>query len=209
VPWLVNNLNIKKSLDNADNTKTNLITNAGTLHANNNIILATTLSNTKGDITASKDLNITSNDITTTEGKISANNTNITTNNLDSTDTNILAVNNLNLNIANLLTNKGKIQANQTLTLNAKTLDNQQNIVANSINLTISTKTTNTGKIQTTQDLNLATNELDNQANANIIAGNNLNIKKSLDNADNTKTNLITNAGTLHANNNIILATTV
>jgi filamentous hemagglutinin len=89
-----------------------------------------------------------------------------------------LAVNNLNLNIANLLTNKGKIQANQTLTLNAKTLDNQQNIVANSINLTISTKTTNTGKIQTTQDLNLATNELDNQANANIIAGNNLNIKK-------------------------------
>jgi adhesin HecA-like repeat protein len=72
-----------------------------------------------------------------------------------------LAVNNLNLNIANLLTNKGKIQANQTLTLNAKTLDNQQNIVANSINLTISTKTTNTGKIQTTQDLNLATNELD------------------------------------------------
>ena len=256
-----NNLNIKKSLDNADNTKTNLITNAGTLHANNNnIILATTLSNTKGDITASKDLNITSNDITTTEGKISANNTNITTNNLDSTDTNILSVNNLNLNIANLLTNKGKIQANQTLTLNAKTLDNQQNIVANtaslntddinnsgnilsiknlniinsnkftntqgiiqadeqlnlstneldnkaqllanSINLTISTKTTNTGKIQATQDLNFATDELDNQANANIIAGNNLNIKKSLDNADNTKTNLITNAGTLHANNN-------
>jgi uncharacterized protein (UPF0333 family) len=90
------NLNIKKSLDNADNTKTNLIINAGILHANNNIILATTLSNTKGDITASKDLNITSNDITTTEGKISANNTNITTNNLDSTDTNILAVNNLN-----------------------------------------------------------------------------------------------------------------
>jgi hypothetical protein len=46
---------------------------------------------------------------------------------------------------------------------------------------------------------------LDNQAGGSIVAGNDLSIKKNLNSngsSDNTATNLITNAGTLHANNN-------
>ncbi|WP_369178687.1 filamentous hemagglutinin N-terminal domain-containing protein [Candidatus Thiodubiliella endoseptemdiera] len=268
-----NDLSIKKHLNsngNINNTASNLITNAGTLHANNNTILATTLNNS-GDITASKDLNITATDISATGGEINANNTNITANNLTNTSTNILAVKDIDLQIANLLTNNGKIQANQTLNLNAKTLDNQKdiiatnmtvitdditnsgnistvnnltinntnkltstagkiqadnqftlttheldnqaNIVAKNANITATTKTTNQGVIQTTQDLNLVTNELNNQTSGSIVAGNDLSIKKHLNsngNINNTASNLITNAGTLHANNNnTILATTL
>ncbi|WP_428095531.1 hemagglutinin repeat-containing protein [Candidatus Thioglobus sp.] len=167
-----NNLSIKKYLDSNDNTKTSLITNAGTLHGNNNnAILAATLNNANGNITASENLNITANNITTTDGEFSGKNTSITANNLDSTDTNILAANNIDLAISNLLTNKGNIQANQTLTLGAKILANHKLIVAN--NAAINATTVNnhvTGTLHAQADLTIITDDL---ANNNQISSDN------------------------------------
>ncbi|NYT27154.1 MAG: hypothetical protein H0A76_04210 [Candidatus Thiodubiliella endoseptemdiera] len=195
-----NNLNIKKSLDSIDNTKTNLITNAGTLHANNNqSIFANTLNNS-GDITATNELNITATNITTTGAntKISANNTNITTNNLSITDTALLAVNNMILSISNLFTNRGTTQSNQALTLSAKTLDNQQYIIANNATLTTE-DITNSGTIHAKNNLTIATNNLDN--NNQISSDNTLSIT-SVNDIDNQNSKIIALGDiTIKANN--------
>jgi adhesin HecA-like repeat protein len=139
-----NDLSIKKNLNSngsSDNTATNLITNAGTLHANNNQNIIVNTLNSSGDITATNKLNITATNMTTTSGKVSANDTNITADNLSIVATALSAVNNMALSISNLFTNQGTIQANQQLDISTNTLNNHNLIVAN--NFILSTVTLN------------------------------------------------------------------
>ncbi|MBA5248728.1 MAG: hypothetical protein FE834_04225, partial [Gammaproteobacteria bacterium] len=162
-----NDLSIKKRLNsngNSDNTASNLITNAGTLHANNNqSIIANTLNNS-GGVTATNELNITATNMTTTGGNISANDTHITTtNNLSITDTVLSAVNNMILSISNLFTNQGTIQANQQLDITAKTLDNHNLIIADNATLNTTTLHNHTsGIIHAKDNLTITASNLDN-----------------------------------------------
>ncbi|CAC9954491.1 hypothetical protein, partial [uncultured Gammaproteobacteria bacterium] len=110
---------------------------------------------------------------------------------------------------------QGIVSAKNIINIGSEEFNNQSQVIAG-LNLDFTqnsrgvlnintTKVTNQGVIQATANLNLATNELDNQAGGSIVAGNDLSIKKNLNSngsSDNTATNLITNAGTLHANNN-------